>query len=77
LLRAGEAARQTADPLQRAQIRSPNPSLQNGFVHLRQVRSAAMSVVALVVAVSVSIWSVVIVGPRLLSPGRARQWRFG
>jgi hypothetical protein len=38
-LRCAEAERQADEPLHLVQIRSPNPSLQNGALHLRQLRS--------------------------------------
>jgi hypothetical protein len=49
---SGVAARQAELPLQRAQMRSPNPSLQKAALHLRQARSAATSLRGLTLALT-------------------------
>jgi hypothetical protein len=69
------AERQTADPLQREHIRSPNPSLQKVDLHLRQARSAATSAIALIVPKSASADLIVISAPRVFSIVPCRQAR--
>jgi len=61
----GTEVRQATVPLHREHIRSPNPSLQKLDLHLRQMRSAAISAVALIFPNSMSAEFVVISAPHL------------